>query len=99
MAEKIVAEKKTYGIFIILLILTITTFEVAFFDLGHWNTPVALGIAFAKATLIALYFMHARYSEWLTRVIIGAGLFWLGILFVLVLSDYLTRAPRGISIR
>jgi caa(3)-type oxidase subunit IV len=38
--------------------------------------------------------MHARYSSRLTRVVIGAGLFWLGILMVLTLSDYVTRV-RG----
>jgi len=30
-------------------------------------------------TLIILYFMHARFSDWLTWVIIGAGALWIGI--------------------
>jgi hypothetical protein len=35
--------------------------------------------------------MHARYSDWLTWVVIGAGALWLGILFVLTMGDYITR--------
>jgi cytochrome c oxidase subunit IV len=48
-------------------------------------------IAFAKASLVALIFMHLRYSRRLMRVVAAAGLFWLGILIALTMSDYLTR--------
>lgn len=91
MTEKIISEKAYYIIFVLLLILTLTTYEGAQVDLGRWNTPLGLAIAVCKAALIVLYFMHARFSSWLTWVIISAGLFWLGILLVLTMSDYLTR--------
>jgi len=35
--------------------------------------------------------MHVRYSPRLTWVFVGAGFFWLVILFVFTLGDYLTR--------
>jgi cytochrome c oxidase subunit 4 len=94
MSEKIIPEKTYYFTFVGLLLLTLTTYLVAFLDLGWANLPLALAIASGKAVLIALYFMHARYSIWLTWVVIGAGLLWFGILFVLTMSDYLTRVPR-----
>jgi cytochrome c oxidase subunit 4 len=94
MSEKIITERAYYAVFIILLLLTLTTYGAARIDLGHWNTPVGLAIAVGKAVLIILYFMHARFSSWLTRIVIGAGLFWLGILLVLTMSDYMTRG-RG----
>ena len=94
MSEKIISERAYYAVFIILLGLTLTTYEAARVDLGRWNTPVGLAIAAGKALLVMLYFMHARYSSRLTRIVIGAGLFWLGILLVLTMSDYLTRV-RG----
>ena len=53
--------------------------------------PLALGIAVVKAVLVLLFFMHLLHSTRLTWVVIGASLFWLGILMVLTLSDYLTR--------
>lgn len=80
------------AIFFALIVLTLTTTGVAFIDLGGgWNTSVALAIAAGKALLVALYFMHLRTSSPLTLLFAGAGIFWLGILVALTVSDYLTR--------
>jgi cytochrome c oxidase subunit 4 len=94
MSERIISERAYWAVFAALLVLTLSTYEAARVDLGRWNTPVGLAIAACKAVLIVLYFMHARYTGRLTRVVIGAGLFWLGILLVLTMSDYVTRV-RG----
>ncbi len=91
MAETIVPTRVYYTVFVTLLILTFLTTGVAFVDLGFFSPVVALTIAVAKASLVVLFFMHLRYSTRLTWVVAGAGLFWLGILFTLTLSDYLTR--------
>ena len=93
MAEKTISESFNYLIGGALLFLTLATYLLAMIDLGAWNLVIALVIAAMKASLIVLYFMHARYSEWLTWLVIGAGLLWMGILFSLTLSDYLTRYP------
>jgi cytochrome c oxidase subunit 4 len=88
-----VVPKKVYSaIFAVLIILTFVTVQVAFHDLGPWNVVVALSIAVTKATLVVLYFMHLRYSDRLTWIVVAAGFFWLGILLVLTMSDYLARA-------
>ncbi len=91
MPERIVPIK-TYAIVLVsLLVLTATTCAVSFIDLGKMNVVVALVIAFAKATLVALIFMHLRYSRHLMQIVLAAGLFWLGILIALTMSDFLTR--------
>jgi len=41
--------------------------------------------------LVALFFMHLRHSTVLTKVVVGGGLLWLGILLFLSLSDFVTR--------
>jgi len=92
MAQHIVPRKSYLAVFAALMVMTATTTAVAFTDLGPWNTVVALGIAFAKATLVALIFMHVKYSPRLTQVVIGGGLFWLAILLALTLSDFLSRS-------
>ena len=80
------------AVFVALLALTAMTTGVAFIDLGGiGNVAVALTIAVIKAVLVALYFMHLRYSSRLTMVFAAAGIFWLGIMIVLTLSDYLSR--------
>ena len=65
--------------------------QIAFFDLGPLNTVVALAIAVIKATLVVLFFMHVKYSTRLTWAVVLGSIFWLGIMLVLTMSDYLTR--------
>jgi cytochrome c oxidase subunit 4 len=93
MTTKIIPELNYYIIGGALLALTLLTYVAARFDFGEWNLVVALAIAACKGILIILYFMHARYANWLTWVVIAAGLLWFGILFVLTMSDYVTRYP------
>jgi cytochrome c oxidase subunit 4 len=93
MAEHIVPRTVYSMVFAALLLLTGLTVWVAYLDLGFLNTAVALGIAVTKALFVILYFMHVRYSTRLTWVIVASGFFWLGILIVLGLSDYLSRPP------
>jgi len=74
-----------------LMIGTISTVWAAFQDLGLFNAPVALLIATIKATCVVLIFMHVKDSNRLTKITVIAATFWLGILFVLTMSDFLTR--------
>ena len=92
MAETIVPTRVYYSVFMALLILTFLTTAVAFVDLGFFSPVVALTIAIVKASLVVLFFMHLRYNTRLTWVVAGAGVFWLGILLALTLSDYMTRS-------
>jgi cytochrome c oxidase subunit 4 len=41
--------------------------------------------------LVALFFMHLRHSTILTKVVVGGGMLWLGILLVLSFADFGTR--------
>ena len=81
-----------YRIFAALLMLTLLTVGVAYLDLGVLNTVIALTIATGKALLVVLFFMHVRYSSRLTWVVVSASVFWLLLLLVFTLSDYLTRS-------
>ena len=78
-------------VFVALLILLAATVAVAYVDLGFLNPILTITIAVIKALLILLFFMHLRYSSALTWIVAMAGFFWLGILLVLSMSDFLTR--------
>jgi cytochrome c oxidase subunit IV len=91
MSDHVVPLRVYIGVFLALMILTAVTTGVAYIDLGRWNTVVALAIAVTKMLLVVLFFMHVKYATGLTRVIIIAGFFWLGIMIALSLSDELTR--------
>ena len=80
------------GTFAALMVLLVLTLAVAPLRLGTAvNTAIAMSIAVAKATLVVLYFMHVRYSSKLVWLWAGIGFLWLVILFVITMSDYLTR--------
>jgi cytochrome c oxidase subunit 4 len=83
-----------YTIFAILMLGTAATVLIAFVDLGPFNAVAALTIAVFKATLVVLFFMHVKYSTRLTWAVVMGSVFWLGILIVLTMGDYLTRAWR-----
>jgi cytochrome c oxidase subunit IV len=91
MEHVIVPTRTYYAIFASLMALTAVTVGVAFIDLGLLNPVVALSIAVLKASLVVLFFMHLKYSSRMVWVVGGAAIFWLGILLVLILSDYATR--------
>lgn len=91
MSEPILSARTYWLIFFILVALTALTVGVSMLDIGHWHTPAGLAIATAKGLLVGLFFMHIIHSPRLTWMAIAAGLFWLGILMALTLSDYLTR--------
>ena len=74
-----------------LLGLLALTIGAAYVNLGPFNSAVAMAISLAKGALIILFFMHLRYSRPLLWLFAGAGFFWLGIMLVLALSDYMTR--------
>jgi cytochrome c oxidase subunit IV len=94
-AHHLVPVSAYYWNFAALMVLLVLTLVAAMFDLGEFNTIIALTIAVAKALLVVLYFMHLRWSTALVRVFAGAALFWLTILFTLTLDDYFSRPWFG----
>ena len=71
------------------------TVWAAFQNFGKFNIVIALAIATIKATLVVLYFMHARYSPKRTQLVIVCAVFWLAIMLSLTLADYNTRRHEG----
>jgi cytochrome c oxidase subunit 4 len=92
MAEHIESKKNYFLVFLALIVLTFVTTGIAYLDLGPLNTPMALTIAVVKMLLVALFFMHVRYSTRLTKLVVASGLLWLAILLALTMSDYISRA-------
>jgi len=90
-----VVSPKIYVLILLALLLgTFLTVAAAVRDFGPWNIVIALAIATFKATLVVLYFMHARYSPRRTQLVIVCSVFWLAILLALTAADYMTRSPR-----
>ena len=88
--------KVYFAVFLSLLALTYITTEVAYVDLGIFNTAVAIGIACLKASLVLLYFMHARYGTKLVWVVVASAVVWFVIMIALTMGDYASRTWMGL---
>src|SRR5947207_14342320 len=88
MSEHIVSPRIYLAIFAALMAGTGITVWAAFQNFHQFNIVIALGIATIKATLVVLYFMHARYSTGRTQLVIVCSVFWLAILLALTLAAY-----------
>jgi|SRR6185437_5012780 len=92
MAETIVRKSTYVIVWAVLMCLTGLTAGVSLINLGQWSTVVAICIAVAKASLVVLFFMHLLYEKqkiiWVWAVV---SAFWLIILLLLTMNDYVTR--------
>jgi cytochrome c oxidase subunit IV len=96
MKEHIIPRRTYFIVWAVLMALMVLTAALSRVNLGDWSTVIALAIAAAKALLVLLFFMHLRYEDYkITAVVLFAGFFWMSILFVLSLADYLTRGVTG----
>ncbi len=94
--------KMYWAIFGALCVLTIATVLAAKVDFaqvmgnesmgGFVNNIVALGIAFTKASLVVLFFMHVKYENKLVGLAVVSSVVWLCFLILIMISDYLTRS-------
>ena len=98
MSEHIVPRTVYFTVFGALIVLTAITVVAANFDFGPMNDVVAMTIAVTKMMLVLLFFMHVRYSSRLIWVIVASMFFWLLILLLLTLTDYLSRDWFGSNV-
>jgi cytochrome c oxidase subunit 4 len=96
MSEHHLVPLRTYfAVFGALMVFTAITVAVAFVDLGPANNIVMLAIAVLKATLVVMFFMHAKYGTKLIPLVAASGFFFLLLMFVITMSDYMSRGWLG----
>jgi cytochrome c oxidase subunit IV len=78
--------------FVCLAALLGVTILLSRLPLGPWRIVIVLLLAAGQGLLVILNFMRVRLNSPLIWVAAGASFLWLGILFTLALSDYLSRA-------
>lgn len=79
------------AIYVALLLLTVVTVLVSYVDLGMLNVVVALLIASAKASLVALFFMHLRSED---RLVWGFALVPIVFLAIIILGTLVDTMLR-----
>ncbi len=76
-----------YATFAALVMLTVATVGARFVDLGPLNIWIALGLAFVKAVLVALFFMHLLWDSKLNQLILISTLLFLTIFIGMAIID------------
>ena len=80
-----------YAVFGFLMVALLVTVGASMVNLGKWNIPIALAIAFAKAAAIVMIFMHVKFSSRLVQIFACTGIIFVGVMFLLTFNDYGTR--------
>ena len=80
------------GIFGALVVLTIITVKVSYYDFGTFNILVALLIATAKGSLVALFFMHLRHDNLFNTFAFLSSFIFLALFILLTYDDIGRRA-------
>lgn len=75
------------GIFLALVVLTILTVKVSYYDFGEANVIVAMAIATTKAGLVATFFMHLRHDKLFNTLTFLAAFLFLAIFIVFTYDD------------
>jgi cytochrome c oxidase subunit 4 len=81
------------AVFTTLLVMTLLTVAVTWFNLGNWNLIIALGIATFKAALVVLIFMHLRYDNLFYAVVFITALLFVALFLGLTLLDTFQYQP------
>ncbi len=92
MSEHKMGHIQDFSIYIKVLLaligLTFATVLVSLVDFGIFNTLVALLVAFIKASLVVLYFMHGKYEDRVTWAFVYYPIFLLMTLIGALFLDY-----------
>ena len=84
--------RRTYiFVYLALMLLLAATVGATFLPLGSFHLAVSVVIAFAKAVLVLLFFMHLRNTNVRTVFLILGTVILLLILIGLTSVDYMTR--------
>lgn len=78
-------------VWLALIVLFTISLGSAYLPLGDGNITVNLAIAAIMIALLVIFLMDLKNAKAIVRIVAGAGLFWLILMFALTFNDYLSR--------
>jgi len=64
---------------------------IGFSDLGAMKVVASLAVATVQACVLAYFFMDLRAADKLTWLAAVSGIFWVFLMFLFILTDFITR--------
>ncbi len=92
----ITPKKTLFIVFGVLVVLTVGTAVTAQIDLGGYNVPLALAIAFTKAALVLAIFMALKYDNRVNTLVFSVGAIFVGVFLLITLMDTAMRGSLGL---
>jgi cytochrome c oxidase subunit 4 len=80
--------------FLALIALTVLTVASSYFTLGNFELVIAMGVATAKAVLVAVFFMHLRHDNWVNILFVTFSLAFVALFIGLTLADVDAYQPE-----
>ena len=78
-------------VYVLVIGLSLASVGLSSMGLGRLGLPVQLAIGAVQAGLVAYFFMHLKQGDRVVVLTALASIFWMGILFILFMADYMTR--------
>ena len=82
---------RSFVTFAVLAGLSFLALFVGFSDLGALKVVASLTVSVVQAGVLAYFFMDMRAADKLTWLCAAASLFWTFLMFLFILTDFLTR--------
>ncbi len=84
-------DAKSFVTFFVLAGLALLALFVGFSDLGSTKVVASLAVSTVQACVLAYFFMDLRSADKLTWLVAAASIFWTFLMFLFILTDFLTR--------
>lgn len=81
------------AVFVSLLVLTVLTVSTGMMGLGEYEIVASLGIAFVKATLVAMFFMHLIHDKPFNQMLFVFSLAFIALFIGFTAMDSQTYRP------
>lgn len=78
-------------VYVAIMALTLLSVGLSSTGLGKFSLPFQLVIGAIQAAIVGYHFMHLKQGDRVVILTALASIFWMGILFVLFMADYMTR--------
>ncbi|MEM4360281.1 MAG: cytochrome C oxidase subunit IV family protein [Candidatus Bilamarchaeaceae archaeon] len=80
-----------YIVWLVVLVLVFLNVWLSSVGLGRNTLFFQLAISAVQISLVGYYFMHLKRRDKVVALTAIASVFWVAILFILMLSDYMSR--------
>lgn len=82
---------RSYATFAVLAGMAVLALFIGFSDLGAMKVVASLAVATVQACVLAYFFMDLRAADKLTWLAAASGFFWVFLMFLFILTDFITR--------